>query len=175
MNRYNMFFYLTVAAWVLFIAYLALVPTLATGCEAEEAVELELGERPVATLPKEIPATGYANYDDWFIANAKVLENCEITYYCTEKRNHICGTGDGITATGTPVHPYISCAVDPSVIPYGSDVMVDYGDHVEFWVADDCGGAIKGNHIDLALPTHNEALEKGVLYATVYFVEENHE
>jgi 3D (Asp-Asp-Asp) domain-containing protein len=49
--------------------------------------------------------------------------------------------------------------------------MVDYGDRVEFYKAQDCGGAIVGNHIDLAVATHDEAVGKGRLTATVYFVE----
>lgn len=44
--------------------------------------------------------------------------------------------------------PYEQIAVDKSVIPYGSQVYVEnYPDKV--MSADDCGGAIKGNHIDV--------------------------
>jgi 3D (Asp-Asp-Asp) domain-containing protein len=49
--------------------------------------------------------------------------------------------------------------------------MVDYGDRVEFWKAQDCGIGVNGNHIDLAVETHAEAMEKGVEMATVYFME----
>lgn len=44
--------------------------------------------------------------------------------------------------------PYEQIAVDKSVIPYGTQVYVEnYPDKV--MSADDCGGAIKGNHIDV--------------------------
>ncbi|MBD5154316.1 MAG: hypothetical protein HDT15_04375, partial [Oscillibacter sp.] len=48
--------------------------------------------------------------------------NCTITYYCCEPYEHICGNGDGITATGLPVSPGM-VAVDPEVIPLGSTVV----------------------------------------------------
>ena len=41
------------------------------------------------------------------------------------------------------------CAVDPSIIPYGAVVLVNFEDNIEPFLAVDCGGTIKGNHIDL--------------------------
>lgn len=107
------------------------------------------------------------------LSRAHVIEECEITHYCAEQYTHICGTGDGLTATGTKVTPYVSCAVDPRYIPYGSTVIVDFGDgELHYYVADDCGGAIKGNHIDLCVSTHAEANRLGTKTATVYWCEE---
>lgn len=34
------------------------------------------------------------------------------TAYCTEKREHICGTGTGITASGAPVEADVTVAAD---------------------------------------------------------------
>lgn len=97
-----------------------------------------------------------------------VIEHCTITYYCAEQYEHICGTGDGITATGTEVTPGVTCAVDPEVIPYGSVVMVDYGDgELHEYIAQDAG--VQGEHIDLCVALHNTALELGVTEATVYW------
>ena len=42
----------------------------------------------------------------------------------------------------------------------------------EIYVAEDCGGAIKGNRIDVYHDTHSEALDFGVQYAEVYLVVE---
>lgn len=104
---------------------------------------------------------------------ASVLENVKVTFYCCEKRKHICGTGDGLTASGTEVTPYVTVAVDPKVIPLGSTVLVDFGDGViHYFVAEDVGGAVKGNHIDIAVKGHQEALELGVKSATVWYIEE---
>ena len=57
-----------------------------------------------------------------------------------------------------------SIAVDPSVIPYGTEVVIN-GVTCR---ADDCGGAIKGNRIDVYFNDHKEALEFGVQYANVF-------
>jgi 3D (Asp-Asp-Asp) domain-containing protein len=59
-------------------------------------------------------------------------------------------------------------AVDPSVIPYGTKVMING----IIYTAEDCGGAIKGNRIDVYHDTHSEALDFGVQYAEVYLVVE---
>lgn len=99
-----------------------------------------------------------------------VIEDCTVTYYCAERYPHICGTGDGITATGDAVMPGVTCAVDPSVIPYGSIVSVDYGDGVlHEYVAQDAGAWIDGSHIDICVKSHTEALELGRKTATVYW------
>lgn len=110
--------------------------------------------------------------EEALLSRAHAIENCTITYYCAERRPHICGTGDGITASGLMVQPYVSCAVDPRIIPLGSDVMVDYGDgELHYYRADDIGGGVKGDHIDLCVSSHKEALNLGVTTATVYWVE----
>ena len=57
-----------------------------------------------------------------------------------------------------------SIAVDPSVIPYGTEVMINGN----IYKAQDCGGAIKGNKIDVYFDNHNEALKFGVQYAEIF-------
>lgn len=89
--------------------------------------------------------------------------NCTITYYCCEAYEHICGTGDGITATGLPVSPGM-VAVDPEVIPLGSTVVIDG----QYYLAADTG--VTGYCVDVAVPTHAEALELGVRSAEVWVV-----
>ncbi len=99
-----------------------------------------------------------------------VIEDCTVTYYCAEQYAHICGTGDGITATGGRVTPGVTCAVDPSVIPFGSVVCVDYGDGVlHEYVAQDSGAWVNEDHIDICVETHSKALELGTRTATVYW------
>ena len=105
------------------------------------------------------------------LRQAESIGECRITYYCTEDYPHICGTGTGLTASGAPVVAGVSCAVDPSVIPLGSTVLLDYGDgDLHQYLAQDTGGAVIGNRIDIAVPTHNEALQMGVKTATVYVI-----
>ncbi|MCQ4935643.1 MULTISPECIES: G5 and 3D domain-containing protein [Anaerotignum] len=71
---------------------------------------------------------------------------------------------NGITATGTTATKGV-VAVDPRVIPLGSKVYVPgYG----VATAEDTGGAIKGNRIDVCYETKNEAFSWGVQNVTVY-------
>ena len=52
------------------------------------------------------------------------------------------------------------------VIPYGTKVII--GGHI--FTAEDCGGAIKQNHIDIYVNSHEEAEALGVANASVYLV-----
>ncbi len=88
----------------------------------------------------------------------------DITYYCSCEI--CCDVETGITATGAPVVEGETIAVDPSVIPYGTQVII--GGHV--FTAEDCGGAIKQNHIDIYVHSHEEALALGRTSAEVYLV-----
>ncbi|SDO28597.1 Uncharacterized conserved protein YabE, contains G5 and tandem DUF348 domains [Psychrobacillus sp. OK028] len=72
-----------------------------------------------------------------------------------------CNGCSGVTATGIDLksNPNLKViAVDPSVIPLGSKVWVEgYG----YAVAGDTGGAIKGNKIDLFVPSKSQAYDFG--------------
>ena len=59
-------------------------------------------------------------------------------------------------------------AVDPTVIPYGSKVVING----QVYVAEDCGGAIKNNRIDIYMGSHAEALNSSVFDVEVYLLEE---
>ena len=90
-----------------------------------------------------------------------------ITAYCTEKYQHICGGGQGITASGTSVSAGRTIAVDTSIIPMGSRVYIEgIGERI----AEDTGGAVNGYVIDLALGTHSEALSFGVQRRQVWLI-----
>ena len=106
------------------------------------------------------------------LARSHKLEDVTITFYCCEEYPHICGTGNGITASGRRVTPYVSCAVDPNVIPLGSTVMLEYNGEMVYLRADDTGGSIKGNRLDIAVKGHQEALSLGVKTADIWWCEE---
>ncbi|MEG2786656.1 MAG: SH3 domain-containing protein [Romboutsia sp.] len=67
-------------------------------------------------------------------------------------------SGHSITATGTTPR-WGTIAVDPSVIPYGTRVYIPKFDMV--FVAEDCGGAIKGNKIDIFMNSESECTTFG--------------
>ena len=106
------------------------------------------------------------------LARSHKLEDVTITFYCCEEYPHICGTGTGITASGRRVTPYVSCAVDPDFIPLGSTIMIEYNGEMVYLRADDTGPAVNGNHIDIAVSGHQEALSLGVKTADVWWCEE---
>ena len=77
-----------------------------------------------------------------------------------------------ITATGTKARVG-AIAVDPKVIPYGTKMFIvtEDGQHVYGEAtAEDCGGGIKGNRIDLFFDTLGECYAFGVRMCQVYFL-----
>ncbi len=72
----------------------------------------------------------------------------------------------GITATGTKAK-WGTVAVDRKVIRLGSSLRMEGFPNTTFR-AEDVGGAIKGNHIDIWFTSHKEALEFGVKKLVVY-------
>lgn len=155
---------LIVAATVLMAVHICNGPT-STGLVDETA------NAPPICAPA--PQQAGETEEDVLRRTANKILNCTVTYYCAELYEHICGNGDGLTATGAPVVPYETCAVDPGMIPLGSTVWVDYGDGVlHEYIAQDVGGAVVGGHVDLAVTTHAEADECGRRTATVYWKEQ---
>ena len=133
-------------------------------------------EHTKATMPEitldELEAAENELIEAALLARSTKLEDVTITFYCCEERPHICGTGSGITASGRRVTPYVSCAVDPAVIPLGSTIMIEHNGEMVYLRADDTGSAVKGNHIDLAVTTHEDALSLGVKTADIWWCEE---
>lgn len=82
-----------------------------------------------------------------------------------------CEGCSGITKNGTDLraNPDLKViAVDPSIIPLGTRVWVEgYGEAI----AADIGGAIKGNIIDVFIPSHEEAIQWGRKTVTVRILE----
>gem|GEM_PF-7002799 len=95
----------------------------------------------VASMPRQVTATAY---------DACVL--------CT-------GKTDGITRTGTEARPFYTLAVDPDIVPLGSLVVID--EFPGIYRAEDTGGAIQGNRIDVFLPSHSEAVLFGQQPCTI--------
>lgn len=76
-------------------------------------------------------------------------------------------SGDGITATGT-VPKWGTIAVDPNIIPYGSKVYIpQFG---KYFIAEDCGGGIKGNKIDIFMNSESQCNSWGKRTIDIYIV-----
>ena len=77
-------------------------------------------------------------------------------------------SGDGITATGT-VPRWGTIAVDPTIIPYGTKVYIPQFN--EYFIAEDCGGGIKGNKIDIFMNSESQCNSWGKRTIDIYIVE----
>lgn len=125
--------------------------------EAIEEPEAACEEQDVFTYPQEEEAVqeqaeAQTEYIE-FVATAYC--SCSV---CCGKYAYNRPNGIVYGAAGRELVEDYSIAVDPSVIPYGTIIRTESGKEYR---ADDCGGAIKGNHIDIYFADHQKALEWG--------------
>jgi 3D (Asp-Asp-Asp) domain-containing protein len=121
-----------------------------TAPESDIHIVICIGEKPEYTSLGEFKVTAY----------------CSCSECCGEYAEN---RPNGIVygASGSELTPNLSIAVDPDVIPYGTKVYIDGREYI----AQDTGGAIDGNRIDLYMSSHEEALEWGVQYCEVFVKE----
>ena len=116
------------------------------GGEAEE--DPGLSDTAGETEAAEAAADGWVSLgDDWVI-----------TYYCPLS----CCNDQWAwqTSTQEPMQLHHTIAVDPSVIPYYTHVRIGGLDYE--YVAEDCGGGIKGKRIDVLVDNCSVANRMGV-------------
>ena len=118
----------------------------------------------IVYIPQRVSAKGKAK-----TVKKKTLKGYEslgtytLTAYCNCAK--CCGSyAGGKTAIGTTPKAGRTIAVDPKIIPYGTEIYINH----HKYIAEDCGGAIKGNHIDIYFNNHSECLEFGKQEAEVY-------
>lgn len=86
------------------------------------------------------------------------------TAYCPCRS---CSEGYGrCTSTGATARANHTIAVDPRVIPYGSQIMING----IVYTAEDCGGGVKGNHIDIFYDTHAQTRQHGIRREEVFLL-----
>ena len=96
------------------------------------------------------------------VAEREYIEvTATLTAYCPCVK--CCGNSDGITASGTQATAGRTVAVDTRLIPYGTKISIDG----KTYVAEDCGGKVKGYTIDVFFDSHEEALNFGRQTKTV--------
>lgn len=104
------------------------------------------------------------------LKEVKQVEEAKWTSLGTFKITHYgadCIGCSGITATGTVPQEGRTIAADWSIIPAGSEVMINGNTYI----VEDRGGAIQGNVIDMFVGTEAESVERGVFYAEVFVKE----
>lgn len=132
---------------------------------AEEARDMAVQQLGAAVLRNQREAQARAEQAAAYeaVGAYRYIGECTITYYCSCEE--CCGRwADGLTATGIPATPGI-VAVDKSVIPLGSTVVID---GVQYLAADT---GVTGNHVDICTSSHEAAEELGVRTAEVWVVE----
>lgn len=89
------------------------------------------------------------------------LGTFKITAYCPCNK---CSEGYGkVTATGTIARAKHTIAVDPKVIKYGTKIKIGS----RTYTAEDCGGGVRGRHIDIYFNNHADVERYGVKYKKV--------
>ena len=127
-------------------------------------------ELPENTEGKLIIGDGYI-----ILPTGEVLTYTHTGSFKGTAYTHGIGGVDFITATGTTVH-HGTVAVDPKVIPYGTRMFIitDDGEYIYgLSTAEDCGGGVNGNHVDLYFPTVDSCFQFGVRQCTIYFLGES--
>lgn len=118
--------------------------------EIEEVVEEIIVEEPIEpTEPTVVEESVEAVNGETMMFKATAYCNC----------SKCCGKwAGGNTASGTVPTAGRTIAVDTSVIPFGTKVIING----TIYVAEDTGTLIKGNRIDIFFDSHEEALQFGV-------------
>lgn len=146
--------------------------------EVEEVEDATVETEKIEVYPEEVLKEAIEEITPVFKADPFVIESVEeeeekfeivslgefrLTAYCPCSK--CCGKwSGGATASGVMPTANHTIAVDRSVIPFGTEIIING----VTYVAEDTGGAIKGNRVDIFFDSHKEALNFGVQYAEVF-------
>ena len=106
------------------------------------------------------------------LSTGEVLTYTKTMQFKATAYTHTDAGCDMITSTGTTVR-HGTVAVDPRVIPYGTRMFIVTNDGAYVYgvsTAEDCGGAIKGNRLDLYFSTTAACFRFGIRNCTVYIL-----
>ena len=127
-------------------------------------VEEVVSEKPINKIVKK-----GTKVEEVKVASSRGESSRKISSNANSKGKHMsvvatAYTGDSITSTGKKPK-WGTIAVDPKVIPYGTKVYIKELDKV--FTAEDCGGGIKGNTIDIYMNTQSACKSWGVRNITL--------
>ena len=162
-----------------------LCTALVTYMDGEEISREKLSQRVTVNPVTEVIAVGTGLLAEGMAAAGVTIGDGTIVLPTGEKLTYtdtmqVRATGythtdagcDRITATGTTVR-IGTVAVDPRYIPYGTRMFIVSNDGSYIYgisVAEDCGGAIKKDRVDLYFPTTRECFQFGRRDCTIYFL-----
>ena len=145
----------------LLVAILSALLTLVI--RTEPSTVIETTTEVVTTVEEtttDVPLTT-VKFED--IPDYTDLGTFKLTAYCSCVE--CCGKSDGITASGKKAQAGRTVAVDRSLIPFGTKLMIN---GIDTYVAEDTG--VRGMVIDIYFDSHREAQNFGVKYAKVFEV-----
>lgn len=134
-----------------------------------EIIAVGTGDAVGAVDPDAMPVIG----DGYIILpTGEVLTYTDAVTVRATAYTHTDAGCDMITATGSTVRVG-TVAVDPRYIPYGTRMFIITNDGSYVYgvaEAEDCGGAIKGDRVDLYFPTYAECMAFGWRTCTIYLL-----
>lgn len=143
--------YILLAICVIVVFVCELIADIKPKAQEKEAVEVQTEQPIVDNLPK-----------NEIVQEEKNAEIYLLTAYCPCLE---CSEGYGdMTATGKKAVEGRTIAVDPNIIPYGTELYID---GVGYRTAEDCGSLVKGKHIDVYFDCHSKVDDFGKRYAEV--------
>lgn len=101
------------------------------------------------------------------VDNNYIEKEFKLTAYCPCTK--CSGKWGNSTASGKKAKSDHTVAVDRNVIPLGTEIEING----KKYMAEDVGGGVKGNHIDIYFNTHQETVEFGVKYEDVKIYKED--
>ena len=146
----------------------ATMPTVETTAPTTEPIIPETTEAPTEPPVTEPPETEPEEPELISLGTFKLTAYCSCQRCCGSYalNRPVDENGNEIVygSIGVRLVAGVSIAVDPRVIPYGTQVVID--GHT--YTAHDTGGNIKGNRIDVYFDDHQEAWDFGTQYAEVF-------
>ena len=136
----------------------------------EEQIQVEITEEAIEEPePEEEPELEWISLGTFRLTAYCPCEKC-CGYWATVRPLDEAGNPIVYTASGARAVAGTTIAVDPNVIPYGTEVKIN--DHI--YIAQDTGGGIKEKHIDIYYDDHDAALNSGLYEGEVFIRNENY-
>lgn len=174
LQKHAVIFWVVVAVWAAMIACI-----LTAKAETQEKAQEKIAPSVVVLSHDDAEAVHLAGEDTLAsgYSNIELLDNLgvyKVTAYCACPK--CCGIWSSLhpirigtdyvqrTASGTIPTPGKTIAADWSVLPNGTEIILEGLSYT----VEDTGSGVNGKHIDVFMDNHNDACVWGVKYIEIY-------